>query len=194
MKRRAHSPAEVRCEYDGVAPLSGVWLQAVQYRVALRLKSELDMLDLEAIELIKQLKARYFRFIDVCDLVNLRDKVFAPDAQVHFKSPTYDIKCTGWPELEKFYGSAFTSQTFGMHQGHHPEITVTGNTATGLWYLHDIFVHLDTKTVTEGSAIYEDEYVKLDGQWRISASRYVRRLEMISPLREDVRVTARPIG
>ena len=37
------------------------------------------MLDLEAIELIKQLKARYFRFVDTRDLAGL-ESVFTADA------------------------------------------------------------------------------------------------------------------
>jgi len=60
------------------------------------------MLDLEAIELIKQLKARYFRFIDTCNVVGLRDQVFTQDALIHFRSPSYDAHASGWADLEKF--------------------------------------------------------------------------------------------
>lgn len=150
------------------------------------------MLDLEAIELIKQLKARYFRFLDTCDLDGLQT-VFTDDAVVDFKSPSYHINFTGWAELKAFYEQAFTKTKFGMHHGHHPEITVNGDTATGLWYLHDIFMNTDDKMQFEGSAIYEDTYVKVDGEWRIKESGYNRYLEIIKPIDESVQITSAPI-
>ena len=150
------------------------------------------MLDLEAIELIKQVKARYFRGIDQRDLATLKNTVFTADSSIHFKSPTYEIQFKGWPELEKFYNSSFSENRFGMHQGHHPEIKVTGNTATGIWYLHDIFINLEEKTIYEGSALYEDDYVKVGDDWRIKDSRYNRLLEFIRPVTDDMRFTARP--
>ncbi len=152
------------------------------------------MIDLEAIELIKQLKSRYFRFLDTANWEGLKDTVFTPDASINFKSPSYDISFNGWPELEKFYESAFTKTRFGMHTGHHPEITVTGNTAVALWYLHDIFVNLDENTQFEGSALYRDECVKVDGEWRIKNSAYERLFEQISKRPDDIKVTAIPIG
>jgi len=42
------------------------------------------MLDLESIELIKQLKGRYFRFLDTRYLPGLQS-VFTEDAVAHFK-------------------------------------------------------------------------------------------------------------
>ncbi|MFT5575909.1 MAG: hypothetical protein ACI89D_001429 [Bermanella sp.] len=152
------------------------------------------MIDLEAIELIKQLKARYFRFLDTANWENMKNTVFTADASINFKSPSYDISFNGWPELEKFYVSAFTKTRFGMHTGHHPEITVTGDTAVALWYLHDIFVNLDDNTQFEGSALYRDECVKIDGEWRIKHSAYERLFEQISKRPDDIKVTAIPIG
>ena len=47
-------------------------------------------LDLEAIELIKQLKARYFRFLDTRNIEGLHS-VFTEDASARFKGPDYDF-------------------------------------------------------------------------------------------------------
>ena len=150
------------------------------------------MLDLEAIELIKQLKARYFRGLDVCD-IELLKSVFTDDVQIDFKSATYEFHLNGWEEAEAFYRKAFTATRFGMHNGHTPEITVNGDTATGLWYLNDIFINLEEKQFLTGSAIYEDTYVKREGQWRMSRTGYTRRLEVIEPL-GDRQITCRPIN
>ncbi|MDY0005635.1 MAG: nuclear transport factor 2 family protein [Spongiibacteraceae bacterium] len=150
------------------------------------------MLDLEAIELIKQLKGRYFRFLDTCDLERFRT-VFTDDAKVHFKSPTYEIEIQGWPKLEEFYRNAFTTTKYGMHHGNHPEIEVSGDTATGIWYLHDIFINEEEKTVFQGSALYEDRYVKQGGKWLIAYSGYERLLEIISPLPADWKIASKPV-
>ena len=71
-------------------------------------------LDLEAIELIKQLKARYFRFLDTRNIAGLHS-VFTEDASARFKGPDYDFDLTGWPALEAFYRKSFSADAFGMH-------------------------------------------------------------------------------
>ncbi|MEJ6655333.1 MAG: nuclear transport factor 2 family protein [Pseudomonas sp.] len=149
------------------------------------------MLDLQAIEEIKQLKARYFRAVDVCDLP-LLETVFTAECEINFLSKTYEFHIKGWAEAEEFYRNAFTATRFGMHNGHTPEIEVTGDIATGLWYLNDIFINLETQEFLTGSAIYEDRYVKQDGKWRIAATGYKRLLEVIEPL-GDRKITSQPI-
>ncbi len=150
------------------------------------------MLDLESIELIKQLKARYFRSIDTCDLETLK-ACFTEDAEVFFKGGEYEISIKGWPDLEVFYKNAFTPTRFGMHHGHHPEISVDGDTAEGLWYLQDIFVNLEDNTTLTGSALYRDRYVRRNGEWRIAYSGYKRLFEQIEQRDERVRITVKPV-
>jgi hypothetical protein len=150
------------------------------------------MLDLEAIELIKQLKARYFRFLDTANIEGLKT-VFSHDAQAHFKSSQYDFELEGWDALEAFYKKSFTEESFGMHNGHHPEITVTGDTASGIWYLQDIFINLKYNVTIMGSALYHDEYKKVDGEWKICKTGYDRLWEEIHPRSEQIKLTSRPI-
>ena len=150
------------------------------------------MLDLEAIELIKQLKARYFRFLDTGNQEGLAS-VFTEDATAHFIGGHYDIDVQGRDKLLKFYAYSFTEDKFGMHNGHHPEITVDGDNATGLWYLQDIFINLEENTTVMGSAIYEDTYVKVDGEWKIKTTNYERLWEEIHPRSPDIKLLARPV-
>lgn len=150
------------------------------------------MLDLEAIELIKQLKGRYFRFVDTCDLDGLQT-VFADDGEAYFKGGDYEFSLKGWQQLHDFYADSFTPTKFGMHHGHHPEITVDGDTATGIWYLQDIFINLETNTTIHGSALYDDKYVKIDGQWRIAYTGYKRLLEELEDRGDRYRITCNPI-
>ncbi|MCY1272175.1 Bile acid 7-alpha dehydratase [compost metagenome] len=151
------------------------------------------MLDLVAIEQIKQLKARYFRAIDTCNL-ELLHSILAPNVHIRFDSPTYQFELNGLDEAIEFYRTGFTNRRFGMHNGHTPEITVNGDEASGCWYLSDLFVNLDEQTLLNGSAIYEDRYIKLNGEWRILQTGYKRLLEMIGPLDTQWRITSRPIN
>jgi ketosteroid isomerase-like protein len=149
-------------------------------------------LDLEAIELIKQLKARYFRFIDTRDIDGLQ-AVFTEDATATFKGADYDFDLKGWPALEAFYKKSFTPQAFGMHNGHHPEISVEGDTATGIWYLQDIFVNLAQDITIMGSALYHDEYRVEAGEWRIASTGYKRLWEEHHARGDSVILRVKPI-
>ena len=149
-------------------------------------------LDLEAIELIKQLKARYFRFIDTRDIAGLQ-AVFTEDATATFKGADYDFDLKGWPALEAFYKKSFTPQAFGMHNGHHPEISVEGDTATGIWYLQDIFVNLAQDITIMGSALYHDEYRVEAGEWRIASTGYKRLWEEHHARGDSVTLRVKPI-
>lgn len=151
------------------------------------------MLDLEAIELIKQLKARYFRFLDTRNMEGLAT-VFTEDAKAHFLGGSYEFSLNSWAELEVFYTENFSEQKFGLHTGHHPEISVSGDTAIGLWYLHDVFINLEQGITTQGSALYEDSYVKINSEWKIKSTRYKRLLESVEKNSTDMVITSKPIG
>ena len=144
------------------------------------------------IEEIKQLKARYFRGIDTCNL-ELLQTVLSNDVHIRFDSPTYQYEINGINAAMDFYRNAFTHRRFGMHNGHTPEIKVEGESATGIWYLNDLFINLDEQTILTGSALYEDCYIKVSGQWRIQRTGYKRLLEMIEPLSSGCRITSQPV-
>ncbi|CAA0107437.1 Bile acid 7-alpha dehydratase [BD1-7 clade bacterium] len=149
-------------------------------------------MDLESIEQIKQLKARYFRCLDTADFAGMKT-VFADDCFIHYRSPSYDHKKQGWDEIEAFLKESFNTRRFGMHTGHHPEISVEGDRATGTWYLTDYFVSLDHDIQIEGSALYHDQYQRIDGVWKLVRSEYDRLFEQITPRRKDQLITACPI-
>ena len=150
------------------------------------------MLDLEAIELIKQLKARYFRAIDTCNLEWLQG-MLTPDVKLAFKSPVYEFQLQGLDKALDFYKTSFTTTRLAMHNGHTPEIEVTGGEATALWYLSYVFINLEEKTHMQGGAIYEDRYVKRDGRWWIAETGYKTLLETIQPLSDQLQITSKPI-
>jgi hypothetical protein len=74
--------------------------------------------------------------------------------------------------LEKSLGDPGIVTT---HNGHHPEIVLTGDrTATGTWYLEDRVIVPAHDFVLTGTALYHDDYVKDDGSWRIAHTGYER--------------------
>ena len=69
-----------------------------------------------------------------------------------------------------------------------PEITFTGpDSAEGVWYLEDIFINLEEKFHTFGTAIYRDVYVREGGAWRMASTVYDRVMEVTEPLHEGAR-------
>ena len=149
------------------------------------------MIDLEAIELIKQLKSRYFRLLDTANFDELRT-VFSQSPGIHYRSPSYEHKYDNWADIKAFLKQSFSATKFGIHTGHHPEISVDGDTATGIWYLHDKFVSLDDNITFEGSAIYQDRYIKENGEWKIAFSEYDRLFEEITVRNDSMIVTSKP--
>ncbi len=139
---------------------------------------------------IRTLKHRYFRGIDTADMVLLRG-LFTADVAVDYRGGNYRVALTGRDNMLEFLANSFHSGAMAMHHGHMPEITLTGpDSAEGIWYLEDIFVSLEAKTHTAGSAIYRDAYRREDGQWKIARTEYDRVMELITPLSADAKVSA----
>ncbi|MGV9233733.1 nuclear transport factor 2 family protein [Streptomyces nigra] len=128
--------------------------------------------DLESIESIKQLKARYFRFVDEKkhdDLVAL----FTPDA----KLVTDGIV---WKSPQEFAYTIrdLTGRAPSVHHGHMPEIEMTGpDTASGIWAMEDLLTFPAGKDAPEGHngyGQYRETYRKVDGRWLIDSVELTR--------------------
>ena len=129
------------------------------------------------IEAIKQLKARYFRYLDTKRWPELR-RQFTDDAlfegnNAPFSGPDEFVSRTG----------ARLQPAITVHQGHMPEIVLTSDhTARGIWAMFD-WVEFDTPIAAgrgkghrgyTGYGHYEEEYRKEHGVWRISFMRHSR--------------------
>jgi len=135
-----------------------------------------DATALMEIEAIKQLKARYCRYLDTKDWQAWRG-IFADD----FLSDTSQAGGKVIRGADEFV--AFTRKGVGQrataHQVHAPEIELTSaTTARGIWALEDV-VRLAPGVNLRGYGHYHETYEKTDGQWRITSSKLTR-------LREDI--------
>jgi hypothetical protein len=132
--------------------------------------SSKQLLDIEA---IKHLKHAYFRLLDLKEFDAL-GALFADDATTSYESGKFSH--TGRNEAISFLSSSLGDRSIiHEHLGHHPEITLTSDTtAAGKWYLHDRVMIPSVDFELGGTAIYTDEYVKVDGAWLIRHTGYVR--------------------
>jgi hypothetical protein len=148
---------------------------------------------LAAIEEIKQVKSRYFRFGDTKELVSMRE-LFAPDCVVDLSGSTTDPATgadifpavgsqilRGVDAVMEAYGAGEGIRT--VHHGYNPEIEITGDTsATAIFSMTDRLFFSDAYPVAGmvGYGHYHETYEKIGGKWLIKTIRLTRlRVEVI---------------
>ncbi|MDV3124608.1 nuclear transport factor 2 family protein [Mycobacterium sp. 21AC1] len=132
------------------------------------------------LEAIKQLKARYCRFLDTKDVAAWRD-LFADDVvgTVDLAVSTGGADPQTTPRMEGVdqFASvvlAAVADAATMHHCHTPEITLTSDTtATGIWAMEDRLVYPDGRRVV-GAGHYHETYEKRDGSWCIKSLHLTR--------------------
>ena len=131
-----------------------------------------------AIEEIKQVKARYFRFMDMKDWADFTS-VFAPDASVDYAPEAADSsewKASGAANVvalvRKVVGPAVS-----IHHGHMAEVEVTSpGTAHAIFAMEDLIFWPEGsrhKTL-HGWGHYHETYEKIDGKWVIKTLKLTR--------------------
>ncbi len=125
------------------------------------------------VESIRQLKYRYFRLLDTKKFRDLGE-LFVADGTTAYEAGA--LRQSGREAIVEFLISSLGDPGIvTFHTGHHPEIDVgPDGTATGIWYLEDRVIVPAFDLVLGGTALYEDEYVVDDGEWRIRHTGYNR--------------------
>lgn len=131
--------------------------------------------DLEA---IRQLKARYFRTLDMKDWDGWGD-CFTSDILAIYEGaprPNKDAPTEMQVEGSKTLVDACSNLMIDattIHQGFMPEIELTSaTTASGVWAMFDS-VRFPTSNF-KGWGHYHDDYVKVDGEWKIKKTHLTR--------------------
>jgi hypothetical protein len=134
----------------------------------------------DELEAIRQLKARYCRFLDTKDVEAWRS-VFSTDVVVllDMAVSTGGADPMTAPPLEGV--DNFVPTVMGglegvatMHHCHTPEITLTSaTTATGIWAMEDLLIFPDGREL-RGAGHYHERYEKQDGAWRIKSLHLTR--------------------
>lgn len=132
------------------------------------------------VEAIRQLKARYCRFLDTKDYDAWR-ALFAPDVVVKLDLA---VSAGGadpqtMPPLEGIEAfepvvMAGVRDAATMHHCHTPEINLTSDTtATGIWAMEDLLIFADGKEL-HGAGHYHETYEKRAGTWVITTLHLTR--------------------
>jgi ketosteroid isomerase-like protein len=118
---------------------------------------------LEDIEAIKQLKRRYCTYCDDSYDADALANLFTEDA-------VWDGgmrgKSEGREQIRVFFQRAPERLSFAVHMVMNPIIEVNGDTATGVWYLFQPCTFADGNRAVWGAARYDEEYVRVNGQWK----------------------------
>ena len=139
----------------------------------------MDATDLVALEEIRQVKYRYLRCVDL-KLWDELAEVFTPGATVDYGTQVYGkpLKLAGRDEIVAFLRDKLGPDIITVHFASQPEITVTGDAASGTWCFEDTVIATEYRMVITGAAFYEDRYSRCeDGRWRIAHTGYVRTYE-----------------
>jgi hypothetical protein len=134
--------------------------------------------DLREIEAIKRLKYRYMRCLDQKRWPEVRE-CFTADATTAYSDGKYSF--TGREAIMHLLEEAMGRAAFlSSHRVHQPEIDLTSaTTATGVWALEDRVIDTEREITLRGAGFYRDEYVKVDGAWRIRHTGYERTFEEV---------------
>jgi diadenosine tetraphosphatase ApaH/serine/threonine PP2A family protein phosphatase len=123
--------------------------------------------DVEELERLKQLKARYFRTMDTKDWAGMR-AVFADDVVMDTTAAGGNL-VTGADAFLDFLRPTL-KDVVTVHHGHMPELNlISPDQAEGVWALQDTLIWPDgTRMVGYGH--YHETYQKIDGDWKIKSS------------------------
>jgi hypothetical protein len=128
---------------------------------------------MEDIEAIKQLKALYCEICDDLHNPNRITSVFAKDAI--WESADFG-KAVGHDAIRDLFTQFQKTFSFSQHNIMNPRITVNGNRATGIWYIMGPWTYTETKEEKWFALRYDDDYVKVDGEWKYQHLRVALRM------------------
>jgi hypothetical protein len=121
---------------------------------------------LEDIEEIRKLKARCWFSSDRKQWDEFGE-CFTEDAILDVPPETHLV---GRKEIVESLSTIMASFTT-IHQGHHADITLTGDTtARATWAMYDNVQNKDANLKMQDYGVYEDEFVKENGKWKIKKS------------------------
>lgn len=136
-----------------------------------------DMVDTEAIEAIKQVKYQYLRALDTKHWDHFADTLTEDVVGDYGSSMGKELHFTNRNELVSFMRSAMPSGVITEHHVGHPEITVSGDSGEATWYLQDRVIVPEYNFMLFGAAFYRDGYRRTVDGWKISSTGYARTYE-----------------
>lgn len=127
---------------------------------------------LEDADAIRSLKARYFACCDMKDPQGMRACFAAGPVRIDYGAiGVFEDRDSLVAIFERL---GCHPHIVEMHHGVNPQIEVLDSVhARGTWGLHYQMLDTRERAFTQLGAYYEDEYRKVDGEWKIAATRCV---------------------
>ncbi|TAM64089.1 nuclear transport factor 2 family protein [Mycobacterium sp.] len=133
--------------------------------------------ELADIEAIKQVKYRYLRALDTKRWDDFADTLAEDVIGDYGSSVGEEHRFTNRVDLVNYMRKSLGPAVITEHRVTHPEITVSGDEASGGWYLQDRVIVADLHFMLIGAAFYRDRYRRTEDGWKISATGYDRTYE-----------------
>ena len=108
----------------------------------------MDPTDLVTIREVEELKYRYVRALDTKDW-DLFRACFTDDATATYGTR---VDFTNADDIVAYMRENLGPDMVTLHQVHHPEITVDGDTATGRWSLQDRVIRTGYRLLLHGAS------------------------------------------
>ena len=128
---------------------------------------------LEDIEAIKRLKARYCA---ICDDDHNPDQIATVFAEDGIWEGGDFGKAQGHKAIRELFEGFRQLISFSQHNLMNPIIEVEGNRAKGTWYLMGPFTFRQNNEAKWLAARYDDDYVKINGEWKYKHLRAIIRM------------------
>lgn len=126
---------------------------------------------------IEQVKYRYLRALDTKHWDEFADTLTEDITGDYGPSIGEELHFTNRNDLVDYMRSALGPGIITEHRVTHPEITVSGDEASGIWYLQDRVIVPEFNFMLIGAAFYRDRYRRTDDGWKISSTGYERTYE-----------------
>lgn len=126
------------------------------------------------IDEIKQLKYRYLRALDTKHWDDFAATLTEDVSGDYGESLGAEHTFSDRESLVDFMRTSLGPAIITEHRVSHPEITVDGDTASGVWYLQDRVIAPDFNFMLIGAAFYRDRYRRTADGWKICTTGYDR--------------------
>ncbi|GAA0796200.1 nuclear transport factor 2 family protein [Marinobacterium sediminicola] len=135
---------------------------------------------IEALDAIRTLKHRYLNACDLKEVESIRACFAEGEIDIDYGPIGRFSDRDSFIEL--YRQLACHERVKDLHHGSNPEIELISDTeATGRWGLFYFNLDAESGATLQLSGVYYDRYRRLDGHWKIVATRFERLQELASP-------------
>jgi SnoaL-like domain len=139
---------------------------------------------LHDIEEIRQVKHCYLRCVDLKLWDEIGDTL-TENATLSTGTSAFGklAEITGRPEIVAFFRARLGPAMLTGHSATQPEITVDGDTATGVWSQRETVLATRHRMIIASTGYCEERYERdADARWRIARTGYARSYEVMASL------------